>query len=226
MPGVRREYWTGLKDRDSPMRLTTLALAGLMTAPVAFAEDSPTKRLNAVLGKITSMQATFTQYTLDPDGKPLQTLKGTMSVKRPGNFRWDTQEPFTQEIVANNEVVWVYDPELQQATKQQLDKQVGNTPALLLSGDTLKMSASFTIADDKTAPKNLKAFLLRPKSKDALFDVMRLAFKGPQLVSMQMKDSLGQKTDITFSDIRLNGKIADSVFQFTPPKGVDVINEL
>jgi outer membrane lipoprotein carrier protein len=43
---------------------------------------------------------------------------------------------------------------------------------------------------------------------------------------MQMRDSLGQKTDITFGGIKLNGKIADSVFQFTPPKGVDVINEL
>ena len=209
------------------MRLTAILLTGMLAASTAQAEDSPAKRLNALLGKVSSMQANFTQYTLDPQGKPLQTLTGLMSVKRPGFFRWDTQQPFTQLIIANGQVVWVYDPELQQATRQQLDKQVGNTPALLLSGDTSKISATFTIADDKTAPKNVKAFLLKPKDKDALFDVMRLAFnKGSQLTSMQMKDSLGQKTDISFSGIRVNGKIADTLFQFTPPKGVDVINEL
>jgi outer membrane lipoprotein carrier protein len=150
-----------------------------------------------------------------------------MLVRRPGNFRWDTEKPFTQQIVANDEIVWVYDPELQQATRQLLDKQVGNTPALLLSGDSAKMSESFSISEDKEKPaKGHKVFVLKPKDKDALFETLRVSFSGNQLTGMQLRDSLGQKTDITFSQIKVNGKIADSVFQFTPPKGVDVINEL
>ena len=42
---------------------------------------------------------------------------------------------------------------------------------------------------------------------------------------MQLKDSLGQKTDIVFSQVQVNGNIAPSLFQFTPPKDVDVIDE-
>lgn len=199
----------------------------VMTAGPVLAADSPAKQLNAMLGKVNSMQAAFTQNTLDPQGKPLQTLSGQMLVRRPGNFRWDTEKPFTQQIVANDEIVWVYDPELQQATRQLLDKQVGNTPALLLSGDSAKMSESFSISEDKEKPaKGHKVFVLKPKDKDALFETLRVSFSDNQLTGMQLRDSLGQKTDITFSQIKVNGKIADSVFQFTPPKGVDVINEL
>ncbi|RZU45285.1 outer membrane lipoprotein carrier protein [Fluviicoccus keumensis] len=210
------------------MRYTALCLGLLLSAGPVLAAETPAKQLNSLLNKMDSMQAAFIQNTLDPQGKPLQTLSGQMLVRRPGYFRWDTEKPFTQQIIANGEVVWVYDPELQQATRQLLDKQVGNTPALLLSGDSAKMSESFTISEDKekVAGKSRKTFVLKPKDKDALFETLRVSFSGSQLTGMQLRDSLGQKTDITFSQIKVNGKIADSVFQFTPPKGVDVINEL
>lgn len=193
---------------------------------LAQADEAATKRLNALLGKITSMQSAFVQNTLDPQGKPLQTLNGHMQVKRPGNFRWSTEQPFEQLIIANGQTVWIFDPELQQATRQAMDKQVGNTPALLLSGDVLRMASSFTISEEKATNKNVQVFVLRPKDKDALFESLRVSFFGKQLISMELKDSLGQQTDITFSQVVVNGKIADSLFQFVPPKGVDVINEL
>ena len=210
------------------MRISVMFLGLTLASGSALAAESPAKQLNALLGKINSMQAAFTQNTLDPQGKPLQILSGRMLVRRPGFFRWDTEKPFTQQIVANGEVVWVYDPELQQATRQLLDRQVGNTPALLLSGNAAQMSSSFTISEStmKGAGKSRKTFMLKPKDKDALFESLLVSFNGVQLTGMQMSDSLGQKTDITFSQIRLNGKIADAEFQFTPPKGVDVINEL
>ena len=210
------------------MRISVMFLGLTLASGSALAAESPAKQLNALLGKINSMQAAFTQNTLDPQGKPLQILSGRMLVRRPGFFRWDTEKPFTQQIVANGEVVWVYDPELQQATRQLLDRQVGNTPALLLSGNAAQMSSSFTISESsvKAAGKSRKTFMLKPKDKDALFESLLVSFNGVQLTGMQMSDSLGQKTDITFSQIRLNGKIADAEFQFTPPKGVDVINEL
>jgi outer membrane lipoprotein carrier protein len=172
-----------------------------------------------------SMRAHFEQYTLDPKDKPLQTLSGQMTVKRPNLFRWDTQKPFTQQIIANGQVVWVYDPELQQATKQKLDQQIANTPALLLSGDSKKIAASFIVSQEKSTNSKTSAFILKPKDKEAVFESLRVSFVGSQLNSMQLKDSLGQKTDIFFSQVQVNGKIDSKIFQFTPPKDVDVIDD-
>jgi outer membrane lipoprotein carrier protein len=204
-------------------RLTLLSL--LVVSSCSYADDVATKNLNALLAKMTSMQAHFEQHTLDPKNQPLQTLSGEMQVKRPGFFRWDTVKPFAQQIIANAQTVWIYDPELQQATKQKLDKQVGNTPALLLSGDSRKIASSFIVSQEKTNVKNQAAFILKPKDKEAVFESLRVSFIGSKMNSMQLKDSLGQKTDIFFSQIKLNGKISPTVFQFTPPKDVDVIDE-
>ncbi len=204
-------------------RYSLFALVALSS--VSYADAAATKNLNALLAKMSSMQAHFEQHTLDPKNQPLQTLSGEMRVKRPGFFRWDTVTPFAQQIIANGQSVWIYDPELQQATKQKLDKQVGNTPALLLSGDSSKIASSFEVTQEKSITKNQNSFILKPKDKEAVFESLRVSFNGSQMSAMQLKDSLGQKTDIFFSQIRLNGKISPSVFQFTPPKDVDVIDE-
>ncbi len=201
------------------------AVVLLCVASLAQAGDAATGKLNKLLQGISSMQADFKQQSFDAKGKPLQSLSGKMQVKRPGFFRWDTQQPFPQLIVANGNKVWIYDPELEQVTIQKLDNQVGNTPALLLSGNPQQLSEAFTIKEEGGS-KTEAAFILQPKAADALFDTLRVSFKGRELVSMTLKDSLGQKTDIRFSQIAVNPKLADSLFQFTPPKGADVINEL
>ncbi|PTQ88313.1 outer membrane lipoprotein chaperone LolA [Agitococcus lubricus] len=202
-----------------------MVLLAAVLSQVGHTEELATKNLNQLLGQIVTMRAHFDQHTLDAKNKPLQQLAGEMQVKRPGYFRWETQQPFNQLIVANGQTVWIYDPDLQQATKQKLDKQVGNTPALLLSGDSKKIAASFNVSQEKTTNKQQRVFILQPKDKEAVFDTLRVSFIGKQLNSMQLKDALGQRTDIFFSQVAVNGKISDSVFQFTPPKDVDVIDE-
>ena len=206
------------------MRVLTFFLLSL-TSSWTVADEAASQKLNALLDKMQGMRAHFEQYTLDPKDKPLQTLSGQMTVKRPNLFRWDTQKPFTQQIIANGQVVWVYDPELQQATKQKLDQQIANTPALLLSGDSKKIAASFIVSQEKSTNSKTSAFILKPKDKEAVFESLRVSFVGSQLNSMQLKDSLGQKTDIFFSQVQVNGKIDSKIFQFTPPKDVDVIDD-
>lgn len=202
-----------------------LAAVLLGTACIGHAAETAAARLNGILQGMSSMQADFSQRTYDAKGTALQNLYGSMQVKRPGYFRWETTRPFPQLITANGSKVWVYDPELEQVTVQMLDKQVGNTPALLLSGDPKKLGEAFSISDDGGKASE-EAFLLKPKARDALFESLRVTFNGRQLTSMHLRDSLGQKTEIHFSKIVLNPNLPNSLFVFEPPKGVDVINEL
>lgn len=39
---------------------------------------------------------------------------------------------------------------------------------------------------------------------------------------MQLRDQFEQTTDIVFENLELNRKLADDLFKFTPPEGVDV----
>ena len=177
------------------------------------------QRLNKLLTNTKSMSASFTQTT---KGASNGTFKGTMSVQRPNNFRWETKSPSEQLIVANGNSLWIYDKDLEQATKQNVDNQVGNTPALLLSGDPSKIDKNFKI----TQPYNNKNYyVLYPKSDNASFKNLSVSFSGGKPVMMVLNDTLGQTTSIKFNGIKMNPKISSSQFKFTPPKGVDVINQ-
>ena len=122
--------------------MTSLGVAAPMVALTQTASAAPAdnltaaKRLNKLLSNTKSMTANFSQTT---KGANSGTFSGTMSVQRPNNFRWETKSPSEQLIVANGSSMWIYDKDLEQATKQNVDSQVGNTPALLLSGDPSKI---------------------------------------------------------------------------------------
>jgi len=43
-----------------------------------------------------------------------------------------------------------------------------------------------------------------------------------QLAGMELSDNFGQLTRIYFSNIQINPAMNDALFNFVPPKGVDV----
>ena len=205
--------------------MTTLGVAAPMLAITQSANAAPAdnltavKRLNKLLTNTKSMTANFSQTT---KGASNGQFSGSMSVQRPNNFRWETKSPSEQLIVANGNSMWVYDKDLEQATKQGVDSQVGNTPALLLSGDPSKIDKNFKI----TQPyDNKNYYVLYPKSGDASFKNLSVSFSGGKPVMMVLNDTLGQTTSIKFSNIKMNPSINSNQFKFTPPKGVDVINQ-
>ena len=92
------------------------------------------------------MEATFEQWVMDAKQNTLQNVTGTMWIQRPGQFRWNTADPYPQQIVSDGKELWIYDEDLEQATRKTLDKQVGNTPALLLSGDPSRIADGFQVS--------------------------------------------------------------------------------
>ena len=213
----------------------TAALLWTGVATAAVDTNSAAAKLSDLLNQMNSMQAAFTQTTQPTKKNKIpvkisrglrsniasQTFTGSMIVKRPGLFRWETQSPMNQLIIGNGKTIWIYDQDLMQATRQTVDAQVANTPALLLSGQTDQIIKNFKIT--QTAAGN--SFTLRPLSKDSVFESLQLDFESDKLSKLILADALGQKTSISFSQSKLNGSIADSQFKFTPPKGVDIIDQ-
>ncbi len=219
---IKQKFMSGVL---ASILMTTLGVTAPMlvltqTATAAAADNlTAAKRLNKLLTNTKSMTADFSQST---QGASSGTFKGSMSVQRPNNFRWETKSPSEQLIVANGNSMWIYDKDLEQATKQGVDTQVGNTPALLLSGDPNKIAQNFKI----TQPyENKNYYVLYPKSDDASFKNLSVSFSGGKPVMMVLNDTLGQTTSIKFNNIKLNPSLNSSQFKFTPPQGVDVINQ-
>ena len=202
----------------SMLLLPVLAFSSLS----AHADAESVKRLGPLLGSDT-ITARFSQLTLDGSGTQLQETAGDMSVKRPGLFYWHTDAPQEQLMVSDGQKVSLWDPDLEQVTIKKLDQRLTQTPALLLSGDVSKISESFDITSKQAG--DVMDFTLKPKTKDTLFDSLRLSFRGGKINDMQLIDSVGQRTNILFTGVKVNEPIPASKFKFDIPKGADVIQE-
>lgn len=205
------------------IRMLLLVVLSISGVPVLADDEAAVQRLTQLLNQAQTITARFSQLTLDGSGTQLQETAGQLALKRPGLFRWHTDAPMEQLLVSNGEQVWLYDPDLEQVTIQALDQRLTHTPALLLSGDVSEIRENFEISYKEGG--SVVDFILKPKSKDSLFDSLRLSFRSGVLNDMQLIDSIGQRTNILFLNVKMNEPLDDRQFSFEIPEGADVIQE-
>jgi outer membrane lipoprotein carrier protein len=64
-----------------------------------------------------------------------------------------------------------------------------------------------------------------PKTKDGQLTSVKIGFRGSDLAQLEILDSFGQRSVITFTKMELNGNVPAAKFQFMPPKGADVVKQ-
>ncbi len=141
---------------------------------------------------------------------------------RPGKFRWEVDSPNKQIIIANGSTLWIYDVDLQQATRQRISEG-GSNPAVLLTGDVSRVIKQFKITTIKR--RSELWYQLTPISSHSSFTLVQMRFQKGGLVDMWVKNNLGQATRFNFYDVKLNVPLSTSLFNFKPPHGVDVLKQ-
>lgn len=201
-----------------------LSVILFFTSFATYANDDA-DRLAEMLSNVNSMQADFEQNIITKSGQATnEPTIGKMSLLRPGKFRWETTSPMKQLIIADGKYVWVYDADLEQVTKNKIDYHQPGNPAMLLSGSVTALQKTFTVNVilDET---DSSWFQLNPKSKNNMYQWIKLHFTNGKITEMFMADNLGQQSEIQFKNIKMNQTLSNSLFTFKPPKNVDVITE-
>ena len=180
--------------------------------------------LESFVDQVDSLTADFQQELWSADRQLLETAFGTLSLQRPNRFLWSYRTPIEQLVVADGEHLWMYDVELEQATVTPLtDDAATASPAMLLSGDRA-VRDSFDIRDDFVLDGR-DWVRLTPKSSNTDFRSVLIGFSGGLPVQLELVDGLDRTTSIQFSEIEVNERLDDSIFEFQPPAGVDVIGD-
>ncbi|MFW2441043.1 MAG: outer membrane lipoprotein chaperone LolA [Arenicellales bacterium] len=179
--------------------------------------------LQRFYSEIKSYSASFEQTVMDEKLNLLEASSGELSIQRPGKFYWHYATPSEQMIVGDGKQVWIHDVELEQITHRQSDAAVTQTPAMLLSGEG-DLSETF-ILEDAGQREGLDWVRMIPKSRDSGFTDIHIGFLSGSLQLLEMQDSFGQTTQIRFKNVKENSDIPVQTFSFTPPAGVDVIEE-
>ena len=210
----------------------------LMASAQAFAADAYTNFAEYLKGMET-LSGKFQQEIYDQEGVEIQKTNGDFKVKRPGYFWWNVAPPYEQLVVGTPDNLQIYDPDLEQLTIHEKDSLAGS-PALLMSGDIEAIKKSYDISESKN--KDQVTFNLKHKSnEESPFDTLALVFiekEGKkntadqtsasekftsQLRHMNFTDKLGQRTNVTFSELVPNVSLDIKAFLFEAPEGTDVI---
>jgi outer membrane lipoprotein carrier protein len=100
---------------------------------------------------------------------------------------------------------------------------VGLRPRPELAGDNA-LEKNFTLVAGG-AGDGLEYVDATPKAAESQFTRIRLGFADNLPRRMQLTDAFGQSTELTFGDMQRNPQLPPDTFQFTPPKGADVVGQ-
>lgn len=216
-----------------------IALAGLMAfAAIAASAQVTTvsglESLEAFVKNTKSGRAEFTQVVTSParDGQTAKTKtsSGSFEFLRPNRFKFVYKKPFEQSIVSDGQTLWLHDVDLNQVTARKLSQVLGGTPAAVIAAaaDIRALQADFTLVPqpDKDGLEWVQA---TPKTKDGQVQSITVGFresaKGSELARLEILDSFGQRSVMSFSNFEVNPSLNAAGFQFKPPAGADVIRQ-
>lgn len=209
--------------------LLPVALSAPLLWASAAAHADGLSEMSNFLRDVKSAQARFTQVVTSPKraGETVARSKvssGTFEFLRPNRFRFEYTKPFEQSIVADGETLWLYDVDLNQVTARKQKDVLGSTPAALIAAGT-DIKGLSAVFDLKTAParEGVEWVDARPRAKDGQLQTVRVGFRQGQLAALEILDSLGQRSVLTFTDWQGNAPLKVEQFRFDPPAGADVI---
>jgi outer membrane lipoprotein carrier protein len=186
--------------------------------------------LETFVQTVRSGKASFVQVVTAPSKAgqaPRQkTSSGTFEFSRPNRFKFVYLKPFAQTLVADGQTLWLWDVDLNQVTARKQAQALGSTPAALIASATSvrALEADFTLTDSPAAD-GLEWVLATPKSKDSSLQTVRMGFKGTSLERLDIQDSFGQQSVLTFNGFEANAALDAANFQFKPPAGADVVRQ-
>lgn len=203
----------------------TLALAacGMLLAGAVHA--SALEQFKSFVASTKSAKGDFVQRqtkNIDGSSKTSTPASGTFVFARPGKFIWTYQKPYEQLLQADGDQLFIYDKDLNQVTVKKLGDALGSSPAAILFGSN-DLEKNFTLAE-AGARDGLEWLKATPKAKDTSFEQISIGLRNGLPEAMELKDSFGQVSTLTFSKFEKNPALTAAYFKFVMPKGADVLN--
>jgi len=171
---------------------------------------------------LETYSAAFEQQLVDESDVEIEKFIGMFYMRRPGMFRWVYCEPYLQMIISDGNTLWIYDEDLEQTIIRNIGDATEDSPAAILGGE-VRINNHYLMIELE-ASDGISWMELTPRDAGSQYDSIRLGFIDNQLTKLILFDSLGQKNSITFIDTIRNKTLAIELFGFTPPEGIDIID--
>ena len=215
-----------------------IGIASILISNVAIAEgESGSEQLRQFVRNSKTAEGDFVQQQLrapkanEPQDKGLKVVRQTQGhfvFQRPGRFVWDTVKPYEQKLIANGTQLILWDKDLNQATFRPAGQALSSTPAAILFGET-SLDQHFELIDGEER-LGMKWVALVPKKdpnaknqNDLPYTKISIGMTNGLPKALELIDGLGSVVLVTLDNIKLNVNLPANRFNFTPPKGAEVV---
>jgi outer membrane lipoprotein carrier protein len=206
-----------------------LLLVSLLAAGAAPSADSDTGLAESLVTRIEErhartkdLVARFVQsYRSGLLGREL-VERGIVSIKRPGQMRWEYKDPEEKLFVSDGKTFYFYVPEDKQVIVQEQEGQRSLAARLLFGSGGLLEEFEATL--DEPWEDGVLTIRLVPREENAEIERAYIDVEPSGLIrSILLEDIQGNRTRFRFDDVRENTNLPDRLFRFEIPPGVEVI---
>ena len=190
------------------------------------------EKLKERFGAIKTLKADYVRDLLPKvsSALPAATMKaeGRLTFASPNKLRLDQSRPRGELLISNGEKAWWYIPG-EKTVQIFLVKEYGQTvkPITEFFSGLGGLEKHFTVRLDKALPEEAPYYALVLQPNDPQPDLSRIHLRILKTTLLPLEftfyNILGDGTRFRLSQVQTAVKVSDSVFQFTPPKGVEVI---
>lgn len=192
---------------------TFLVLSCLISSAYAgFLDDLKAKQTGISTVHARFIQEKQTKLLVNPIKS-----SGSFFFKKPDRIRWEYTGSINMQVMYDGKELWLYYPELSEADK------ISGLPqySTLLNFDITTLSSDYDITGKKQ--NDTLQLRLTPKTKGPVtMIVMEFRGQSPFPDTVQLEDSNGELTKISFKDVKLNSELSNETFRFKPGDNIRV----
>ena len=209
------------------MIAATVLLAAVTQAQEKKPEAAATlvARVQKYYDATRDLRARFEQQLESPSRAPSKA-SGEVWLKKPGKMRWDYAKPDKKLMVSDGATLWVYEPDDEQAYKQDLKGNALPAQVSFLLGEgklEKEFDASVTKVDGLAADEVALKMVPKVGTTAYRYLVFVADDKTGQVRRTIIYGQDGSTNQLRFVDVQQNKGVDDGKFRFAPPAGTHIL---
>ena len=207
------------------MKLNTilfLCIVFFFSAGQAQASETA-QRLQDRYETIDSFQTGFVQILTNAATREQEERFGRISFQKPLNVRWESTSPEEEILIIDEEKVWNYFPEERAVYQYETDEILTSRNMIRFISGQARLTEDFRVEDQGMVDELYKIKLV-PKNPEPDLVLAYIWSDGDGMMRrILLVDFFGNGNELRLEDMDLNPEFEDDLFTFTPPAGVDII---
>jgi len=209
--------------------LMVVVLLGSATAN-AWAGPEIAGKIQKQYQSISSFAADFNQELVNAASKEREIRSGKIAFSQPGLIRWETVTPEKELLIVGREFVWDYFEDEKTAYKYPIEDILNSKTMLKFLSGKANLTEDFKVSEEKDQAAEgqgqVKLRLIPKEAEPGL--VLAQAWVDTKTFLLRriiLQDFYGNTNDLRLGDIKINAQLPKNDFDFTPPKGVEIMDQ-